>query len=104
VIDQLAKLGAERVVFSGGEPTLKPGFDELLGYASEKGIKFALITNGYVLPDKVSEAIKQYRPYAVGISLDGNEAVHDTIRGRRGSWKRAFETIGPSGVCSYHCQ
>jgi radical SAM protein with 4Fe4S-binding SPASM domain len=94
VIDQLVEFGTERIVFSGGEPTLKSDFDELLGYTATKGIKFALITNGYILPDNISEAIGQYRPYAIGVSLDGNEAVHNTIRGREDSWKRAFETIG----------
>jgi radical SAM protein with 4Fe4S-binding SPASM domain len=93
VIDQLAKLGTEKIVYSGGEPTLKDGFCEIVDYTVQKGIKYAFISNGYRLPPKVCKTINAAPPYAVGISIDGTEAVHNSIRGKTDSWSRALKTI-----------
>ncbi len=48
-VDHLAKLGTTIVTISGGEPTLYPELDELIGYVRSKGIISGLITNGYLL-------------------------------------------------------
>ncbi|MDO8507021.1 MAG: radical SAM protein [bacterium] len=92
-IDQLAALGTEKVIFSGGEPTLKDQFDELIVHVGKRGLKYAFITNGYELPDTIASTISKHRPYAVGVSIDGMEGVHNQIRRKKDSWSRALETI-----------
>ena len=48
-VDHLAKLGATLITISGGEPTLHPELDEIIGRIRSHGIIAGLITNGYLL-------------------------------------------------------
>jgi MoaA/NifB/PqqE/SkfB family radical SAM enzyme len=53
-IDKLAELGTGIVTFSGGEPTLHPDLDILIGRVRRNGAIATLITNGYLLtPDRI---------------------------------------------------
>ncbi len=53
-IDRLAELGTGIITFSGGEPTLHPDLDGLIGRVRERGAIATLITNGYLLtPDRI---------------------------------------------------
>ncbi len=93
IISQLRDLGTKKIVFSGGEPTLVPGFDRLIALVAMNNMEYAFTTNGYEVPNRILKAIKKFRPYTVGVSLDGNEAVHDSIRGKCDSWARSLRTI-----------
>jgi radical S-adenosyl methionine domain-containing protein 2 len=46
VIDLLAAEGVRRLTFSGGEPTLHPGFGQMLRHARESGLQTSVVTNG----------------------------------------------------------
>ena len=48
-IDRLAALGASLITISGGEPTLHPELDEIIGRIRGQGILAGMITNGYLL-------------------------------------------------------
>lgn len=79
--NKLEKLG---IVFFGGEPTLN---EEKLVYAIEKlnslkGVDktFSIITNGYLLGDKLMETIKYIDNFMVQITLDGYGKYHDINR------------------------
>ena len=48
-IDHLAALGATLITISGGEPTLHPELDEIIGRIRGHGIIAGMITNGYLL-------------------------------------------------------
>ena len=50
-IDDLADFKAPVILFSGGEPLLRDNFFEILKYASNKGIRSTISTNG-TFPDK----------------------------------------------------
>lgn len=59
------------VALTGGEPLLRPEIIELF---DEKGVCFDIVTNG-TLP------LKDFGQYEYYISIDGNEEIHDEIRG-----------------------
>lgn len=104
-IAEAIELGAQDIVFSGGEPTLKDGFDELIAYIFNKGIKYAFITNGYKVPQSIFKVIANYKPYTVGVSIDGMKSVHNFIRNKNDSWVRVLKTIDKVkelgiGVCA----
>lgn len=93
LIDQLAEFKVPVVLFSGGEPLLRPDFFELANYAASKGIRPTISTNGTCITPEVAEKLKAMGVGYVGISLDGNEETHDKFRGKEGAYKLAIRGI-----------
>lgn len=52
ILNQIWEAGIPHVVFTGGEPTLRPDLLELISYAEKVGLVTGMITNGYRLIDK----------------------------------------------------
>lgn len=92
-ISQFADMGAERIFFSGGEPTIKPGIESLIFHTARSGLKYGIITNGFFLKDSLKKSLVKYKPFAVGVSLDGLNETHNLIRMNGQSWHRALQTI-----------
>lgn len=65
VLEQLPALGAEGVVFTGGEPLLRRDCLELAQSARRLGLTATLLTNGTILPEMVADAFDD-----VIVSLD----------------------------------
>jgi len=92
-IDDLAEFKVPVLLFSGGEPLIRPDFFELAEYTVSKGIRCTLSTNGTLITPEVAQRIKDIGIGYVGISLDGLEEVNDKFRGRRGAFKATMEGI-----------
>lgn len=93
MIEDLASYGSPVMLFSGGEPLAREDLVELASFASSKGMRAVISTNGTLItPQKAGELKKVGLSY-VGISLDGLEEVHDHFRGVPGAFKRALEGI-----------
>lgn len=91
---QFSLMGVEKIVFSGGEPTLKKGFEKLLLCASGIGLRHGFISNGSVVfGEGLREAIKQAKPFAVGLSIDGLKETHNKIRRSQNSWQGLMQNI-----------
>lgn len=92
-IDDLSDFRVPVLLFSGGEPLIRPDFFELAEYAVSKGIRPTLSTNGTLITREVAQRIKDIGVGYVGISLDGLEEVNDKFRGREGAFQAAMEGI-----------
>ena len=92
-LDDLAQFGVPSVLFSGGEPLMRPDLFELLGYAGEKGLRTVISTNGTLITTDAAKKIKQQGVSYVGISLDGIGPVNDKFRGVSGAFDRAVKGI-----------
>ena len=69
-IDKLADLGVSILTFSGGEPLLHPGLDDLIRRIRERGMIASLITNGYfMVPERIQRLNDAGLEY-VQISID----------------------------------
>ena len=83
--------------FQGGEPTVRGlgFFRDFVSYASGRGkASYAIQTNGYAIDREWIDFFKENR-FLVGLSLDGNKAVHDLYRIARdgkGSFRKVFAT------------
>lgn len=97
LIDDLAAFGSPVMLFSGGEPLIRPDILTLIRYATEKGMRAVVSTNGTLITRALAEKLKEIGLSYVGISLDGLEEVHDTFRGIRGTFGRVMDAIR-------HCQ
>jgi len=93
VLDDLTQFGVPSVLFSGGEPLLRPDLFALLGYARERGLRTVISTNGTLITSDVAKKITRHGVSYVGISLDGIGEVNDKFRGVAGAFDRAVQGI-----------
>lgn len=93
IIDDLVQFGVPSVLFSGGEPLMRPDLFELIGYAVERGVRTVISTNGTLITAEKARQIKQHGVSYVGISLDGIGPVNDKFRGVTGAFVKAVEGI-----------
>jgi len=52
LLDDLAEFGAPVILFSGGEPTVRPDLTELANYAVGKGMRAVISSNGTLIDKK----------------------------------------------------
>ena len=81
------------IVFSGGEPLIRPDFFALAEYAQAKGVRPTLSTDGTLITREVAQRIKDIGVGYVGISLDGLQDVNDQFRGVEGAFQKAMAGI-----------
>jgi putative heme d1 biosynthesis radical SAM protein NirJ1 len=92
-IDDLAEFNVPALLFSGGEPLIRPDFFELATYAASKGVRPTLSTNGTLITLEVAQKLKDIGVGYVGISLDGLQDVNDKFRGKEGAFEAAMQGI-----------
>jgi len=93
LIDDMAAFGAPVVLFSGGEPLMRPDLVELANYAVSKGMRAVISTNGTLISKDKAKELKEVGLSYVGVSLDGMEEVNDRFRGKKGAFKDAMAGI-----------
>ncbi|MDD2619793.1 MAG: putative heme d1 biosynthesis radical SAM protein NirJ2 [Syntrophomonadaceae bacterium] len=70
MIDEIKKAGFKLMIFSGGEPLMRPDIYELGHYASEQGLRAVMGTNGSLITPEVAARLKESGFMAAGVSLD----------------------------------
>ena len=91
IITQIADFANPILVLSGGEPLYRPDIFQLAEYATGRGLRVALATNGTLVTKEVAEKIKHAGIKRVSISLDGSDAAtHDSFRGIPGAFDAAI--------------
>ena len=90
LLESLAAFGCPVVLFSGGEPLLRPDILELIGAARALGLRAVLSTNGTLIEPPLAARLKELDLSYVGVSLDGLREAHDRFRGRAGAFEAAL--------------
>lgn len=93
LIADLAAFGSPVILFSGGEPLLRPDLFELAQYAKDLGMRAVISTNGTLITGDVAAKLKKIGLSYVGVSLDGLEETHDRFRGKKGAFAAAIDGI-----------
>lgn len=93
LLRDLKDFGAPVVLFSGGEPLLRPDLFELVDRAVAHGMRAVISTNGTLISRDLAWRLKDLGLSYVGISLDGAAAVHDRFRGKSGSFAAAMAGV-----------
>lgn len=99
LIDDLAGFGAPVILFSGGEPTMRPDLSELALHAVSRGMRAVISTNGTLIDDEMAARFKEIGLSYVGVSLDGLRETNDGFRGVPGAFDRALAGIA---ACKRH--
>jgi 12,18-didecarboxysiroheme deacetylase len=93
LLGDLAAFGVPVVLFSGGEPLLRPDLVELARHAVDNGMRAVISTNGTLIDEEKAIVLRDAGVSYVGISLDGLEEVNDHIRGMKGAFQMALHGI-----------
>ena len=102
VIDELEQMQVFYVNIGGGEPTVRPDFWDLVGYATARhvGVKFS--TNGIKITPQIARRLAASDYIDVQISLDGaTEPVNDAVRGP-GSYATALAAMGNLAAAGFN--
>lgn len=94
VVREAVELFGKVVVsFTGGEPTIHPEWDRIVGFLASAGVPYRFVTNGWHMK-RLVPSLDRHPPYAVRLSLSGaSEEIHDAERGR-GSFRRVLLAVG----------
>ena len=93
--DEADELGYFEFDLQGGELLLQPKklFKVLEAIKPERFYLY-LTTNGYYLDEKMANRLAEAQVSRVSVSIDSmDEKIHDEIRGRKDSWRRAMEGL-----------
>jgi 12,18-didecarboxysiroheme deacetylase len=93
LIDDLADFGAPVMLFSGGEPLMRPDIFELIGHAASRKMRAVVSTNGTLITTDMAKKLKDAGLSYVGISLDGLEEINDMFRGVQGAFQNALAGV-----------
>ncbi|HUS00373.1 MAG TPA: radical SAM protein [Chitinophagaceae bacterium] len=91
LLSSLRKFGTRQVVMSGGEALLNPNFFSFCKILQDQNIKVTLLSTGLTLKKNAEDLVSLVNDIIV--SLDGNEALHDTIRNIPGAYSKMKEGI-----------
>ncbi len=81
ILTEAAALGCLRVRFTGGEPLLRPDFEELYLFARRLGLKVIIFTNARLITPRLADLLTKFPPLVwmeitvYGMSAESYEAV-----------------------------
>ncbi len=101
-IESLSRAGSPVLVFSGGEPLMRPDFFDLAETAAAAALPIALSTNGTIMSPDLAHRIADVGVRRVSISFDGPDAAtHDQFRGIDGAFQsstKGFRMLKEAGL------
>lgn len=94
VIEEVLKLGAKSITFTGGgDPLTNPQTVELMPHIKQSGVSIALITNGGLLNEEKCRIIVENCSY-IRVSVDaGREVTHNELHRSKNKKNDNFRTI-----------
>ena len=92
-IDDVAAMEAPVLLFSGGEPLMRPDLMELGRYAKAAGLRVVISSNGTLITPELAAEIAEVGFAYVGVSIDGTRETHDEFRRKEGAFDAAITGI-----------
>ncbi|MBQ5822800.1 MAG: putative heme d1 biosynthesis radical SAM protein NirJ2 [Selenomonadaceae bacterium] len=92
LLEQIARAGFKIMIFSGGEPLMRPDIVELVAYAASLGLRPVFGTNGTLITLEMAQKLKAAGAMGMGISLDSMDMEkHNRFRKFPGAWEGAVQ-------------
>ncbi len=101
LLSDVLEVNAPVVLFSGGEPLLRPDLFELMAEAKRIGLRSVISTNGTLINVDAAKKLAEANVSYVGISIDGPEEFHNQFRQTSGCFKATmtgFENCKKAGL------
>jgi len=94
LIDQILEAGKPVLILTGGEPLLRPDLVQVGKYATARGLRVVMGTNGTLLTEEVAQQLRDIPVSRVAVSLDfPTPELQDRFRGQAGAFKAALAGI-----------
>jgi radical SAM protein with 4Fe4S-binding SPASM domain len=94
ILDEGADAGMVWLLFTGGEPLLRPDFEEIYTSAKRRGLLLTLFTNGTLITDRIADMLAEWRPFSVEVTLYGRtQETYERMTGVEGSHERCMRGI-----------
>jgi radical SAM protein with 4Fe4S-binding SPASM domain len=93
VVRKLAELGTREISIIGGEAFIRKDRLTIIRAIRDHDIDCTMQTGGYKLSAAMLEAAAAAGLQGIGVSIDGLEALHDRLRGVRGSYAEALRVL-----------
>lgn len=93
-LDALAAVNCQQVVLLGGEPTLSPLLVDAVQETVRLGMEPLVVTNGTRLTPALIDELASAGVSHVTVSIEGDEALHDEVTGRHGSYEESLRGVG----------
>lgn len=93
LVTELADLGVGEVTLIGGEAYLYSGWTEVVRAIRAHGMSCALVSGGQGITKDLAAEAAQAGVESVSISLDGDETIHDRLRGKAGAYRAALNAL-----------
>ena len=92
LLEQIARANFKIMIFSGGEPLMRPDIVELVAYATSLGLRPVFGTNGTLITLEMAQKLKDAGAMGMGISLDSmDKEKHNQFRKFPGAWEGAVQ-------------
>jgi radical SAM protein with 4Fe4S-binding SPASM domain len=94
LLDELGELGTLWLLYTGGEPFLRPDFLEVYTAAKRRGFIVTLFTNATLIDRAAADTLASLRPFLVEVTLyGGTEATYDHVTRAPGSFREAWNGV-----------
>ncbi|HET8781816.1 MAG TPA: GDL motif peptide-associated radical SAM/SPASM maturase [Pyrinomonadaceae bacterium] len=93
LVRQLAAMGTREVTLIGGEAYLRRDWLQIIREIRDQGMDCTMQSGGLHLTEERIKAAVDAGLQALGISVDGLRELHDKLRGVKGSFEAAFNTL-----------
>jgi radical SAM protein with 4Fe4S-binding SPASM domain len=90
ILRQLAAAGGLYLVFTGGEPLLRPDLERLCAFAKKLNFDVRVFSTGLGLGRRRALELKKAGVSAFEISFYGRPEIHDGVTGLRGSYAQSL--------------
>lgn len=93
LLAELDRIGARKVLLTGGEPLLNEDILHLVGFVSGMGIPIDLNSNLQRMSPELMRDLHHAGLTEISVSLEGPEQVHDRMHGKRGAFFQTIQAI-----------
>ncbi len=102
LIDTFPEVGDPIIIFTGGDPMMRPDVYELIDYATQKGLRCVFSPNGTLITPETARKIREAGIQRCSISIDAADAAsHNEFRGVPGAFEasmRGIELLKAEGI------
>lgn len=93
IASDIISAGIMEVTISGGEALMVDKIEDIVSMLLKSGISVRVFTNGMLLKEFIDKMPHEaHTSLSFSVSIDGNETIHDEIRGK-GTFKKCVEGI-----------
>ena len=94
IIDELTDAGCLWLTFTGGEPFTRKDFLDIYTHAKRKGLIIVIFTNGTLITPKITDYLKDFKPFYLEISLYGmSRETYKNVTGSADNYDRCMNAI-----------